>query len=127
MRVLLPSHENRISPVLDVARRFVLVDVVQHQAVARREVSIEDSELVTRAKRLIDLRPDIVICGAISRPFEAMLASCGVRVVGNTCGGIDEIIDAFLKGELTEAAFLMPGCTGRQRRRRHRQRRGPIR
>jgi predicted Fe-Mo cluster-binding NifX family protein len=127
MRVVLPNHEDRISPVLDVARRFVLVDAAENQAVARREVRIEETALVAKAKRIMALRPDVVICGAISRAFDSMLASSGIRVIGNTCGPVDEVIDAFLAGGLTDGAFLMPGCTGRCRRRRQRLRRGGIR
>jgi predicted Fe-Mo cluster-binding NifX family protein len=69
---------------------------------------------------------DVLICGAISAPLRAVLAAEGVRVIPNRCGFVEEVLRAFLSGELTEQAFLMPGCREqpRQRRMQHRQRGG---
>jgi predicted Fe-Mo cluster-binding NifX family protein len=58
----------------------------------------------------------VLICGAISRPLEAMLLSAGVEVIPQTCGPVEEVLKAFMSGKLTEKAFLMPGCCGRRRR-----------
>ncbi len=124
MRLTLPVNEDRISPVLDVATRFLVVDVAHDNEVGRREVRIEHQDLVARAKSIIKLGPQVVICGAVSRPLETLLVSAGVRVIPNTCGGIDEVVVAFVSGRLTEQAFLMPGCRGRHRRFRRRYRGG---
>jgi predicted Fe-Mo cluster-binding NifX family protein len=124
MRVVLPVYGDRISPVLDVARRFVLLDVYRDNVVARREARINNADLVARAKRIVELGSHVLICGAISWPLESMLVSAGVRVIPNTCGSVDEVIAAFMAGQLTEQAFLMPGCTGQRRRFRHRRRGG---
>jgi predicted Fe-Mo cluster-binding NifX family protein len=122
MRVSLPVHGDRISPVLDVARRFVVLDVNVEGEVTRRNVRIENTDPVTRARRIVELGADVLICGAISWPLEVMLASAGMRVIPNTCGPVEEVIAAFIEGKLSEQAFLMPGCTGQRRcqRRRHR-------
>jgi predicted Fe-Mo cluster-binding NifX family protein len=124
MRVALPINGERISPVLDVARRFLLVDVAPDSEVGRREARIEHQDLVAKAKRIVELGPHVLICGAISRPLETLLVSAGVRVIPNTCGAVDEVVAAFVSGRLTEQAFLMPGCTGRHRRFRRRHRGG---
>lgn len=108
--------------MLDVARRFLLLEVDPRQRTTRREVSIEALDPVTRVQQIAALRAQVLICGAVSRPLESMLVSAGVRVIPNTCGEVDEVVAAFLAGRLTDGAFLMPGCTGRRRghRRRHR-------
>jgi Pyruvate/2-oxoacid:ferredoxin oxidoreductase delta subunit/predicted Fe-Mo cluster-binding NifX family protein len=112
MRIAVPVHAERISPLVDVARRFVLLDVSRNTAGARREVQIESADLVARAKRIAQLGSDVLICGAISRPLESMLLSAGVKVIPNTCGAVDEVVAAFVAGQLTEEAFLLPGCDG---------------
>jgi hypothetical protein len=48
--------------------------------------------------------------------MEAMLTSAGMKVIPNTCGSLDEVTAAFFAGNLTERAFLMPGCPSRQHR-----------
>jgi len=124
VKVVLPIHGERISPVFDVAKRFVLFDVSQHAESVRREVRIENADSMARTKRVIELGSHVLICGAISWPLEALLAAAGVRVVPNRCGAVDEVFAAFVAGDLAEHAFLMPGCTGRRRRHRNGRRRG---
>ena len=124
MRVAITELHGRISPVFDVARRLLLVDVEDGREVGRREVPLEESEPKLRAKRVAGLGAQVLICGAISWPLEAMLASGGVRVVPHTCGGIEEVLGAFLSGQFPQQAFLMPGCCRRQRRFRHGRRGG---
>jgi len=124
MRLALPVNEERISPVLDVATRFLVLEVARGNEVGRREARIDHRDLVARAKTIIELGPQVVICGAVSRPLETLLVSAGVRVIPNTCGGVEEVVVAFVSGRLTEQAFLMPGCRGRHRRFRRRHRGG---
>jgi predicted Fe-Mo cluster-binding NifX family protein len=120
MKVLLPTDGDRISPVLDAARDFVLVTVNSDGALTRKKVLIADADPVTKVKRIIELGPDVLICGAISWPLEAMLTSAGMRVIPNTCGPLSQVAAAYFAGALTEQAFLLPGCPGRQHRHRHR-------
>jgi len=115
MRVLLPVSRGRISPLLDVARRFLLVNVQRGREIGRSEVSIDKTGLVPRSKRIAQLDAHVIICGAISRPLEQALASEAVWVIPNTCGPAEQVLQAFRLGQLTERAFLMPGCS----RRRH--------
>ena len=128
MRVALPTWDSRVSPVFDVARRLLVVDVDRDTEIGRSKLDLEETRLAARASRVTALGVHVLICGAISWPLEAMLASAGVRVIPQTCGPVDDVLRAFLAGQLTSEAFLMPGCCGRRRRfrggRRHGGRRG---
>ena len=106
--------------MLDVARRLLVVDVEGCSEVNRHEADIEGTLLTTRFRRIHELGVEILICGAISRPLEAMLVSAEVRVIPQICGPVEDVLRAFLSGRLTDEAFLMPGCCGRRRRRRGR-------
>jgi predicted Fe-Mo cluster-binding NifX family protein len=116
MRVAIPISDGRISPVFDTARRLVLVDVEDGREFGRTEKVVEEPEMGPRVRRVAELGVDVLICGAISRPLEAMLLSAGVEVVPQTCGQAEEILQAFVSGQFTEQAFLMPGCCGDRRR-----------
>lgn len=120
MKVVLAIDGDRISPVLDAARRFLVVTPRLDGALIRQEVLVSDADPVTKAKRIVELGARVLICGAVSWPLEAMLTSAGMRVIPNTCGPLNEVTAAFFTGALTERAFLMPGCPGRQHRHRHR-------
>jgi predicted Fe-Mo cluster-binding NifX family protein len=120
MKIMVAIDGDRISPVLDAARCFLVVTTGSDGVLIRRKINIADTDPVTKAKRIVELGGRILICGAISWPLEAMLNSAGIRVIPNTCGPLEDVITAFSKGNLTEQAFLMPGCPGRQYRHRHR-------
>ncbi len=115
MKVAIPVSDGRISPVLDSARRLLLVDVRDGREVGRTEEVLKESELEARSIHIVELRPDVLVCGAISRPLEAMLISAGVAVIPQTCGQAEEVLKAFVSGQLTDDAFVMPGCCGRRR------------
>jgi predicted Fe-Mo cluster-binding NifX family protein len=111
MRVLVPISRGRISPLLDVAKRFLLVSVQGGGEMGRREIDIYEEGIGLRSKRIAQLETNVLICGAVSRPLEEALASEAVRVIPNTCGPVEEVLEAFRLGQLTDRAFLMPGCS----------------
>ncbi len=116
MRVGIPTWCGRISPVFDVARCLILVDVERGSEIHREGVTIEATEPTRRAKRLAELGVNTLICGAISASLEASLVSADVGVIPHACGPVDVVLRAFLAGRLADNAFLMPGCCERRRR-----------
>ena len=122
MKVAVPTWTGRVSPVFDVAKRLLVVMLEGNREVNRVEAVIEETQLIARAKHVTQLGVDVLVCGAISMPLEAMLASAGVRVIPHICGPVEDVLLAFASGRLTDDAFLMPGCCGRRRwfRGRHR-------
>ena len=122
MKVAIPTWNSRVSPVFDVAKRLLVVTLDGDGEVGRAEAALQETQLAARVKRVMQLGVDVLICGAISMPLEAMLASAGMRVIPHTCGTVEEVLQAFASGRLTDATFLMPGCCGRRRcfRGRHR-------
>ena len=102
--------------MFDVAKRLVVVKLEGDREVSREEAVIEETPLAARAKRVGELGVNVLICGAISMPLEAILASAGVLVIPHTCGPVESVLRAFVSRRLTDQAFLMPGCCGRRRR-----------
>ena len=115
MKIAIPVSDARISPVFDAARRLLLVDIEDGREVGRTEEVREESQLAPRASRIAELHTDVLVCGAISRPLQAMLISAGVEVIPQTCGQVEEVVQAFISGQLSGDAFIMPGCVGRRR------------
>lgn len=127
MKVAVSALAGRISPVFDVARSLTVVDVEDGTEVRREAAILEETEPASRARRVAQLGVKVLICGAISAPLEAMLVSAGVQVILYVCGPVEEVLQAFVSGRLTDQAFLMPGCCGRRQRVRHRRRGGQCR
>jgi predicted Fe-Mo cluster-binding NifX family protein len=51
----------------------------------------------------------VVICGAVGSVFHNLLAERNVEVVCGITGDIEEVIEAYLRGTLSQARFRMPG------------------
>ncbi len=124
MRIAIPIADDRISPVLDVAQRLLVIDADGGIERQRTELPIDPKALEARAQRVAEIGADVLICGAISRPLQWLLIAAGVEVIPQTCGQVEEVLEAFLAGRLVGDAFVMPGCCGRRRRFRGGRRRG---
>ena len=116
MKIAIPIWNGRISPVFDAAKHLLVVEIDGGLEVARHDESIDGTDLARRADRVVHVGVDVLICGAISKPLEMMLASGGVDVIAHTCGPVEDVLQAFLTGQFTAQSFLMPGCCGQRRR-----------
>jgi predicted Fe-Mo cluster-binding NifX family protein len=121
MKIAIPICEDGISPVFDVAKHLLMVDVEGTQVIATCHVSLEKSNPDRSTQQVIDLGTDTLICGAISSPLESFLLSAGVNVISKTCGVVEDVLHAFVTGKLDEGLFVMPGCHGRRQPRRQRR------
>ena len=113
MRIAVPYWQGRVSPVFDVARNILLVEVQNGLELRRNKKPLVQKDLLGRAKRVSQFGVDVLICGAISRLSELTLSSLEVKVIAYICGPVEDVIKAFLSDRLTENSFLMPGCRGR--------------
>jgi predicted Fe-Mo cluster-binding NifX family protein len=121
MKIAIPNWQGRISPVFDAAQSLIMVEVDNGRELRRSESRIECADPLARVRQATDMGANVLICGAISRPLETALAAANIRVISQTCGPVEDVLEAFLCNQLTEKAFLMPGCCGRRRRIRRRR------
>jgi len=126
MRIAVPDWQGRVSPVFDVAERVVLIDL-DGECGDQRAESFASTTPHQRAQHMSELGVDVLLCGAISWPLEALLTSNGIRVVPLLCGGVEDVVQAFRDGTLEDGKFTMPGCCRRGQRVRARRRRGRSR
>jgi predicted Fe-Mo cluster-binding NifX family protein len=127
MKLAIPVWQGRISPVFDVAGQLLLVDLTDGREVAREECVLQENAPDQRARKLAELGVGTLICAGISQSLEVMLGEAGIGVIARICGGTEDVLAAFVAGQLSEERFAMPGCCG-QRQQRHRggfRRRGP--
>jgi predicted Fe-Mo cluster-binding NifX family protein len=125
MKIAIPQWKGRVSPLFDEAREVLLFDVSGGRKHHCEGVTLIGNDPFERARSLRRHGAQLLICGAISHPLEMALISTGVQVISFTCGRIDDVLKAFLNGQLNEKRFLMPGCESRQRQIRNRQSQRP--
>lgn len=118
MKVGIPFWVGRVSPVFDVARNLIIVELVDGRETHRAELTLMGKSLPERAIFIKENGVHCVLCGAVSNDFLQFLQLNGIQVVPWLSGSVEEILSAFINGSLNEPRYIMPGCCGRRRRRR---------
>jgi predicted Fe-Mo cluster-binding NifX family protein len=110
MRVAIPIWEDKISPVLDTASRLLIVEIKDRNVASRFEIYLDEQDMSRRCFRIRGLEVDTLICGAISHHFARMLVGSGIDLIPEISGRTEEVLKAYLQGDLFSSKFLMPGC-----------------
>ena len=124
MKVAMPIWQGRISPVMDAARRLLIVEYDGDLEVNRIEELIAGRSTFHLAHHLKDLGLDLLICGAISHPLYSLVAAQGIKVIPWITGQTEEILKAYRSNCLESPQYIMPGCHRRGRGYRQGRRRG---
>jgi predicted Fe-Mo cluster-binding NifX family protein len=109
MRLALSIWKHRLSPVLDVASRLLVVSLKEGREQYRFEADIVDLSISRICRLLKDLQVDALICGAISQDYLVALRDSGIDVTPEMAGEVDAILNAFLNGALMQPKFFLPG------------------
>ncbi|MDY6973605.1 MAG: NifB/NifX family molybdenum-iron cluster-binding protein [Thermodesulfobacteriota bacterium] len=110
MKIAIPVWEGKVSPVFDTASRLLVFQVEDKKETSRFETYLNEQDLAKRRVRIQDLGVDTLICGAISRHFRRMIMASGINVISWISGSLEDVLDAYLNGNLFHSKFLMPGC-----------------
>ena len=109
MKIGIPVWEDKISPVMDTACRLLVVEVDGKREASRFETYLDVRGVTDRCFRIQGLGLDTLICGAISRPFCRGLMASGIKIIQGISGHPEDVLDAYLHGNLLDSRFLMPG------------------
>lgn len=102
MKVAMAYWQGRVSPVFDVADRFFLIDIEDGWEVKRKNLSLASRDPFNRVKELSELEVEVLLCGAISLTLEKALIRVGIQVIGFLGGELENVIHAFLEGNLED-------------------------
>jgi predicted Fe-Mo cluster-binding NifX family protein len=127
MKVAVTVWEDTVSTVCDFSNRLLVFDVMGDEVKNRSSMPFEARMLPGMVNQLGELGVEVLLCGAISRPLERMILASGVKVIPCLRGSIEEVIGAYLDGDLSDARFILPGFgPGAGRVRARRRRRGGV-
>jgi hypothetical protein len=113
MAALVTIWNNRISPVFDVASQGLILnksnDSVETQFIKLPEIHPIEKLVFIKSLDIQDL-----ICGAINFQAEKFALSRGLNIFSFKSGEIEQIIIAWLKNDLNNPLYSMPGCRKRR-------------
>ena len=124
MKIAIPVHEDHMAAVADFADTLMIFEIREGREIKQDRVKFTTKVIPAMVGILSDHCVDILICGAVSRPFAAMVIYSGIELVPFISGPTQDIIAAHLCGNLADPRFFMPGhtrgmrwCSGRRCRR----------
>ena len=110
MKVAIPVYGNYVSNVFDFAHKLLLVDIKNGKETSRREIQIESLFLSQRSEKMRSLGVNVLICGAISQALASLVMQAGIEVLPYITGNTENVLDAYITGQLIRSEFKMPGC-----------------
>lgn len=116
MKTAFPYWRERIAPVFDTARHFLVIDCREGAIVAEEDVCFDDDDGLSRVRGLVERQVAAVVCGALSTPLHHLLVDGGIRVIPFVAGDLRQVVEAWRLGRLDRRSFAMPGCRRRRGR-----------
>ena len=110
MKIAIPTWNDRVSSAFDFAHRVLLVNIENGRETGHSEISFPPESDPEKVSRLEALGAEVLICGAISRSLASRVGASGIKVLPYVVGPVDEILKAYLTGELIQPQFTLPGC-----------------
>ena len=116
--IAIPVFEERISPLLDVAERFVIYEVNEKQITQKIIISLNAETERMRIQKLKELGVSVIVSGAVSRYLSCIIEESGIRHIPWIIGRIDDVIILYLENALISVLPEKGSCGGMMRKRR---------
>ena len=93
---------NRISSRLDVSEKLMIVTTENDKIKTRDTILLESTNLFKKLEALLKLKPDVLICGGLTKLCSKKLKNYNIKVIPWIQGDIDLILKLYLEGLLTK-------------------------
>jgi predicted Fe-Mo cluster-binding NifX family protein len=108
---------------MDTSNQLLTVDFNGKEEISRRVINIPELSLIYKADFLKNLSLNWLICGAITRQLYQLLASSDIKLLPFTRGSVDDILLAYINGELPAEGYLLPGFDSMRWKNKYRRKR----
>jgi len=115
LRIGVTIWNGRVSPVFDVSRHLAIYETSNREIVRQEELTLPE-DAIAKVRSLTGQTVDIVICGAVSGWIGEAIESSGIKLFPFIAGQAGQVVEAFLRGEIRDPSWSMPGCCGRNLR-----------
>ncbi len=116
--VAIPVFQDRVSPLLDEARRFILFEVCDGEITQKIVINVDFDTCIMRITKLKELGVLTIISGAVSGYISGIIIENGLRHYPWNSGDVNEIIELYLKNRLQPCRASVNQCGEGRRRKR---------
>lgn len=101
------TFRDRISSRIDAADEVLLISL-QNRTIKKREtIRIIPSSPLDKIQQIIQLNPDVLICGGLTQMCDNMLNNSEVSVIPWVKGNTEKVLNQFLDGTLSDSAAII--------------------
>lgn len=100
MRIAVTYENGNVFQHFGRTENFKVYDIEENKIVKSEVVSTNGNGHGALAGFLVDNQVEILICGGIGGGAQNALAEAGITLYGGVSGNADEVVDAFLSGNL---------------------------
>ena len=101
-KIALSTFKNRISSRLDSADEILILNLENNKVKNSETIRIIPSSPLDKIQQIIELNPDVLICGGLTQLCSRKLQNTQITVVPWTKGNAEDVFKQFLKGKITE-------------------------
>jgi len=118
--VALPVFHDRLSPLLDEARKFSVITIEEDSIVERTIVDINEHSAFIRIERLKEMGVTVILCGAVSDALARFIIERQFILYSWLSGTVDEVLEQYMQDTLPQTCmrYLTRGVQGMCRRHR---------
>ncbi len=109
--------ENGVSTTFDFAEKLLVVETEAGREIERREVVLAGKSVEAKVTELKESGGVVLLCGAVSRSLAWAVNQAGIQVIPFVTGDVDDVLAAYMCGQLDRPRFLQAGCQAGARRR----------
>ncbi len=100
-KIALSVFRDRISSRLDAADKILLLTLENEQINKREPVRIIPSSPLDKMHQIIQLNPDVLICGGLTQLCDSKLKNSSITVIPWIKGNTEEVLKQFIEGKLS--------------------------
>lgn len=98
--IALPVFNDRLSPLLDEARKFIVMTLNDGTISERTVIEINEQSAFIRIERLKEIGVTVLLCGALSDVLARFILDREIQLYSWLNGTIDEVVEQYINGTL---------------------------
>jgi predicted Fe-Mo cluster-binding NifX family protein len=104
-KIALLIFQDRIASRLDSAEKLMLVKVEGGKIISRELILLEEVDPLKKADKIVQLNPDILICGGLTENCEEIFRNTSINVFPWIQGNAENILSLCVKNTVIDSKY----------------------
>lgn len=107
-KIAIPRFGETVAPCFGFSATVSIFIVSDGEVIGQSDFVLQSQRELDRLRLLRDQEVEALICGGLQDRFEDIIRASGIRVISWVTGNVEELLSAFLRGELHEDSKPTP-------------------